>query len=93
MKIMVWALPFAAFTHAVGCYVVIPQRKERWLFIAFLVGNSCNVALIAILAPRFEGVGVSIARLAGECITAATLAYLALIRNRNGTSPVKPAAI
>ena len=78
MQIMVWALPFAALTHAIGCYLLIPQSKERWLVIAFIVGNSVNLALVAALAGALGGVGVSIARVGGEVITASILVYLTL---------------
>lgn len=78
MRIMVWALPFAAFTHAVGSYILIPQRNERWLVIAFVVGNVFNVALILLLTKGLGGVGVSAARVAGECLTALMLAYLTM---------------
>jgi PST family polysaccharide transporter len=78
MRIMVWALPFAAFTHAVGSYILIPQRNERWLVLAFVVGNLFNVALIVLLTKSLGGVGVSTARVAGECLTALMLAYLTM---------------
>jgi O-antigen/teichoic acid export membrane protein len=76
MRIMVWALPFAAFTHAVGSYILIPQRNERWLVLAFVVGNLFNIALIVMLTRNFGGLGVATARVAGECLTAFMLAYL-----------------
>ena len=87
MRIMVWALPFAAFTHAVGSYVLIPQKNERWLVLAFVVGNLFNIALIAMLTKDLGGVGVSIARVAGECLTAIMLAYFAMRMHDTRPSP------
>ncbi|MEP6546700.1 MAG: oligosaccharide flippase family protein [Gammaproteobacteria bacterium] len=78
MRIMVFALPFAAFTHAVGSYVLLPTKNERLLVIAFVVGNVFNIAMIVVLAGKYGGTGVSVSRVAGECITAFVLAYLAL---------------
>ncbi len=77
MRIMVFALPFAAFTHAVGSYVILPKENERWLVIAFVIGNVFNIAMIVILAGKYGGTGVSLSRVAGECVTACVLAYLA----------------
>jgi O-antigen/teichoic acid export membrane protein len=62
----------------VGSYILIPQRNERWLVLAFVVGNLFNVALIVLLTKSLGGVGVSTARVAGECLTALMLAYLTM---------------
>jgi len=76
LQIMLWAVPFAAFTHSIGCYVLIPQSRERWLVTAYVIGNLINVALLSFLARSLGGKGVPIARVSGECMTALLLMYM-----------------
>jgi O-antigen/teichoic acid export membrane protein len=86
MRIMVCALPFAAFTHAFGLYVLIPQTKEKWLVLAVTSGSLLNLALIAIITHGLGGIGVSIARVAGECMTALSLIMIYINIRRCRTS-------
>ncbi len=83
MKMLVWFLPFAAFTHAIGFYVLIPQKKEKWLVTGISIGNALNFILIVLLTHGLGAKGVAIARVAGECLTALILIGVAL-RFRNG---------
>jgi PST family polysaccharide transporter len=90
MRIMVWALPFAAFTHAVGCYVMVPMKNERWIVYAFLIGNCINVTVIALLARKLNAEYVAIARVMGEVVTAMVICYLALKMVSNEVGSPRP---
>jgi len=75
MEIMVFALPFAAFTHAFGLYVLIPHKKEKRLVLTVAAGNIVNLLLVFVFAHSLGGLGVASARVAGEIVIALLLVY------------------
>lgn len=77
-QILVCLFPFAAFRHAFGNYVLIPQKKERWLLLAFTIGNVANLAIAFVAAGYWGAMGMAAARLAGEIVIAAVLLAVAL---------------
>jgi PST family polysaccharide transporter len=79
-RILVFALPFAAFTHAFGLYVLVPRKRERVLVTAVTFGNGLSLLLIVLLTSRLGALGVSYSRLAGEGLTAGILILMALRR-------------
>lgn len=77
-QILVCLFPFAAFRHAFGNYVLIPQKKECWLLLAFTIGNVVNLAIAFVAAGYGGATGMAAARLAGEIVIAAVLLAVAL---------------
>ena len=77
-QIMACLFPFAAFSHAFGNYVLIPQKKEKWLLWAVLAGNIFNLGIAIYAASLWGAVGMAYARVAGEIAIAGTLLVIAL---------------
>jgi PST family polysaccharide transporter len=77
-QILVCLFPFATFRHAFGSYVLIPQKKEKWMLLAFTIGNVANLAVAFVAASYWGAMGMAAARLAGEVVIAVVLLVIAL---------------
>jgi PST family polysaccharide transporter len=81
LQILSCLFPFAAFSHAISMYLLIPLRKEKLLIAATTFGVVVNVALALIFVHDQGAQGMAIARLCGEIATATALCII-LVRQK-----------
>jgi PST family polysaccharide transporter len=67
-QILACLFPFAAFRHAFGFYVLIPQKKEKWLLYACIMGNVINLIVAVVAATYYGAIGMAMARVISEII-------------------------
>jgi O-antigen/teichoic acid export membrane protein len=79
-QLMLCMFPLAAFAHAFGNYVLIPNRKEKLLVISLMSGNVLNLVFIFLLSPSWGGEGAATARIIGEATSCLVLTFIG-IRN------------
>jgi len=80
-QILACLLPFAAFTHAFGNYILIPLKKEKWLLLAVVIGNAINLGVAIYAGSIWGAMGMACARVIGEVIIASVLFIIALRLN------------
>lgn len=78
LQILVCLMPFAAVTHALGLYLLVPLRREKLLLTAISVGTIINLSFGVFAAQAWDSVGMAVARVAGEALSAILLAALCM---------------
>lgn len=78
LQILVCLMPFAAVTHALGLYLLVPLRREKLLLAAISVGTLINLGFGVFAAQAWDSLGMAIARVAGEAVSALLLAVLCM---------------
>lgn len=78
LQILVCLMPFAAITHALGLYLLVPLRRENLLILAISIGSVLNLGFGIFAAQAWDSVGMAVARVAGEAVAAILLALMCL---------------
>lgn len=78
LQILVCLMPFAAITHALGLYLLVPLRREKLLLVAISAGTALNLGFGLFAANLWDGLGMAVARVAGEMVAAILLAVLCM---------------
>lgn len=78
LQILVCLMPFAAVTHALGLYLLVPLRHEKLLLIAISCGTVINLGFGVFAAEAWDSLGMAVARVAGEAVSALLLAVLCM---------------
>lgn len=75
-------LPVVTIATVLGAFWALPHKRDKLVLGATLVAGMTNLALAAILVPRMDAMGMTIAVVSAEAIVATTLA-LAYVRWRS----------
>lgn len=76
LQVLLCLMPFAAITHALGLYLLVPLRREKLLLVAISAGTVINLGLGIFAADAWDSLGMAVARVAGEVVSAVLLALL-----------------
>lgn len=85
-QILVCLMPFAAATHALGLYLLVPLRRERLLLMAISIGSVVNLGIGIASAQVWDAIGMAVARVSGEAVAALVLAVICLRIRRAETA-------
>lgn len=78
LQILVCLMPFAAITHALGLYLLVPLRRENLLIVAISIGTLVNLVLGIVGAQAWDSIGMAVARVASEVVAAILLGIMCL---------------
>jgi len=81
MQILGLMFPFAAFSQVVRSYVLFPLHQDKLLAMSMMAGAMFSVLAILLLAAAFGALGVAVARVLGEIVTA-TILLVILVRQK-----------
>jgi PST family polysaccharide transporter len=76
LQVLALLLPFAAVTHSLSNYILLPLRRERQTLIGISTGALAMLACAPFLVGKFNAVGMAEARIFGEIIASLVMSIV-----------------